>query len=210
MRFISEDVTYLAGGLGILALLFLIALRSTQQGKYLTYAGIAFALALLLVVIERVWVTDAERIEAVVYELRDAVANSDAPAAIALLAPDVEYVQQSQNLSEVETHALITRELGRARFDFVRITKLETNAGSQSRRGSAIFRVMASGTYVIGVIPFNFTGTSLDFSLGFRETSPNVWRVSRITLTRAPREVRNLGIQSGTPKPSLPRLQDAF
>ena len=39
MEFLSEDPTYLAGGLGLLARPFLVALRVTQQGKYLVWAG---------------------------------------------------------------------------------------------------------------------------------------------------------------------------
>ena len=35
MEFLSEDPTYLAGGLGLIAVGLLIALRVSQQGKYL-------------------------------------------------------------------------------------------------------------------------------------------------------------------------------
>ena len=38
MTFLSEDPTYVAGALGVLAGAFLIALRVTQQGKYLIWA----------------------------------------------------------------------------------------------------------------------------------------------------------------------------
>ena len=38
MEFLSEDATYLAGGLGLLGLVFLIALRVTQRGRFLVWA----------------------------------------------------------------------------------------------------------------------------------------------------------------------------
>ena len=39
MRFITEDPTYLATGLGVAAVVFLVMMKVTQQGKYLLYAG---------------------------------------------------------------------------------------------------------------------------------------------------------------------------
>ena len=91
MIYLSEDPTYLAGGLFLLAGLFAVALKVTQQGKYLVRAGIAVALALVVIVVEWVWVTDNERIENVVYAVRAAVLKSDVDGVLALLAPDVLY-----------------------------------------------------------------------------------------------------------------------
>ena len=42
MTYLLEDPTYLAGGLLLLAGAFLVALKVTQQGKYLVRAGIAW------------------------------------------------------------------------------------------------------------------------------------------------------------------------
>jgi hypothetical protein len=204
MELLSEDATYLAGGLGILAMILLVALRVTQQGKFLIWAGAALSLAALLVLVEYLWVTDTERIEQVVYDLRGAVAASNAPAVFALLTPDVQFVQKGQNISGDETRSYIKENLDRAKFDFVRVTKLEANAGRQSGRGSALFRILASGSYQVGSVPFNFGTTNLDFSLGFRELSPKVWRVDRITLTRAPREMPDPGRSANESRPKLP------
>ena len=79
MEILSDDPTYLAGGLGLLAGVFLIALRLTQQGKYLVWAAVSLALALVVVGVERVWVTDNERIEETVYGLGRAVASVRRP-----------------------------------------------------------------------------------------------------------------------------------
>ena len=45
MTYLSEDPTYLVGGLLLFAGASAIALKVTQQGKYLLYAGIAVARA---------------------------------------------------------------------------------------------------------------------------------------------------------------------
>ena len=195
MAFLTEDATYLAGSLAILAAVFLVALRVSQQGKFLIWAGTALGLAGLILVFEWLWVTENERIEQVVYDLRRAVAASDTPGVLAHLTPDVQYGQRSHlgqpsmAISGDDARAFIEAELARVRFDFVRVTRLEANAGQQSGRGTALFRIQATGTYQTGMGSFNFAGTNLDFSLGLRTTAPGTWKVDRINLTRAPREM---------------------
>ena len=156
MEYLSEDPTYLAGGLGILALAFLVALRVTQQGKYLIWAVAALGLAGVVLIIERAWVTDAERIEAVVYDLRRAVAASDAKGVLDHLTPDVRYAPggnvrylKGTNLNPVATRVLM-QSVENTRFDFVRVTSLTTHAGEQSRRGTAEFRIIAGGSITSG------------------------------------------------------------
>ena len=190
MQWLSEDPTYLAGGLGVLALIMLIAVRATQQGKFLVMAGAALALALLVVVVERLWVTDAERIEQVVYDLRRAVQASDAEGVLGRLTPDVQYVRNSfVKFSGEGAREFIRTHLGRAKFDFVRIARLKARAGRQTRRGDAEFRVIASGSYETSGAMLNFGAANLDFSLGLRETAPDVWKVERIVQLRAPRDM---------------------
>jgi hypothetical protein len=210
MEFLSDDPTYLAGGLAILGAIFLIAMRLTQQGKYLIRAGIALGLAALVLVTEQLWVTDNERIEQVVYDLRRAVAASNSQGVFAHLTPDVEYVQgqAGQALSGDATRDFIQTNLERTRFDFVRVTRLETNAGSQTGRGSAVFRILTGGSHEFGGITYNFGSTNLDFSLGFQETAPKVWKIDRITLTRPPREMPNPGGASRAT--SAPKIQFNF
>src|ERR1700747_282407 len=98
MTFLSEDPTYLAGGLGVFAGGFLIALRVTQQGKYLIWGLASLGLAMTVLLVERFWITDNERIERVVYDLRRAVMASDAEAVLTHLTPDVQYVQHGTSL----------------------------------------------------------------------------------------------------------------
>jgi hypothetical protein len=186
MEFLSEDPTYLAGGLGILGGALLIALRLTQQGKYLVWSGVALALALLILAIEWIWVTDNERIEQVVYSLGRAVESADVPTVLGHLTPDVQYVARGASMSGPATRAMIDGAVAGAKFDFLRITHLRVNAGGQSRRGTAEFQVIASGSVEGPFNTLNFGTSNSAWSLGFREISPKAWKVNRITPVRLP------------------------
>lgn len=181
MMYLSDDPTFLVGGLLLLAVGFAFAVRITQQGKYLLYASIAAAMALVVVVVERVWVTDVERIEQVIYDLRRAVANSDVDGVLDHLAPDVLYTRGDISLTPDETRAYIHENLARVRFEFVQINGLEVTVAEQSRRGKADFRILAKGTMETSLARVPVGSASMAWSLGLRETSPGVWKVSRIT-----------------------------
>jgi ketosteroid isomerase-like protein len=192
LYYLSEDAWPLAGVLGLVALGFLIALWVTQQGKYLFRAGIALGLAVLVLGIEHFWVTDNERIEAVVKDLRHAVEASDADRVIAHLAPEVSVVggddRVGRRLSALSHHftvGMIRGVLDDTQFDYVRVSRLTTHAGAQSRLGTAEFRVQAMGSSSTHPTR-NFATNGLDWSLGFRETSPGVWKVTRITPVNPP------------------------
>ena len=113
MTNLSEDPTYLAGILLLLAGVFLVALNITQQGKYLVRAGVMLGLALIVVAVEWFWVTDNERIEQVVYALRQAVLNSDAEGVLVQMAPNVQYLHADTALSEDATRTMIKNSLNR-------------------------------------------------------------------------------------------------
>ena len=170
MTYLSEDPTFLAVGLLLVAGAFLVALNVSQQGKYLIWAAVALGLAVTVVVIEWLWVTDNERIEQVVYDLRRRVLNSDVQGVLSHLAPNVQYLQGDTALSEDDTRALVEANLSRARFDFVRIGDLQISAGQQSRRGKAEFRVFTRGSLTASA-PEGGAAVST-WSLGFEETAP--------------------------------------
>jgi hypothetical protein len=181
MQLLSEDPTYLAGGLGVLAVLFLLALKVTQQGKYLFWALAALGMAGLVVLVEWLWVTDNERIEQTVYGLGRAVAASDVPGTLSFLADDVRYTTRGgSSFPSQKTRELIEDLVGSARFDFLRVNKLVANAGAQSRRGTAEFRVLAGGSIQRGGFNTNFGSTNSAWSLGLAEKN-GVWKVNRIT-----------------------------
>jgi hypothetical protein len=196
MTYLSEDPTYLAGALLLLAGAFGVALNITQQGKYLVRAGIALGLALLVLLVEWFWLTDNERIEQVVYNLRQTVLESDAEGVLIHMAPNVQYLQGDTALSEDATRALIRANLSHARFEFVRISDLQTSAGEQSRRGKAEFRVFTRGhVNSSGIAPSGASVTT--WSLGFQETEPGVWKVNRISPISIPQGI--LALPTGLP-----------
>ena len=214
MEMLSEDPTYLAGGLGLLAMMFLVALRVTQQGKFLIWAMIAGGIALLILAIEWIWVTDNERIEAVVYELRKAVQASDADGVIKHLTPDIQYEPsragrylKGPSISGPLAVALIKSNLSVTHFDFVRITRIVAHA-AQTRRGTADFQVLASGSTERGGFTLNFGSAGSTWSLGFRETKPNVWQVERISPVQLPDGAEHVFPSSGGAEPkSRPRFR---
>jgi hypothetical protein len=205
MTYLSEDPTFLAGGFLLLAGAFSVALRVTQQGKYLIRAGVALGLALLVVVIEWLWVTDTERIEQVVYALRRAVLNSDVGGVLTQMTPDVQfsYSRGDTALHGEETRALIRTNLNNTSFDFIRIGNLQVNAGRQSRRGTAEFRVLAKGSRHLSLATVTIGTADSVWSLGFQETEPGVWKVNRITPVQIPREALAM---PGGPPPERSRL----
>jgi ketosteroid isomerase-like protein len=202
MTFLSEDPTYLAGALGVLAGAFLIALRVTQQGKYLIWALSSLGLAMMVLLVERFWVTDNERIERVVHYLRRAVMASDVEAVLKHLTPDVQYVQHGTAIPGEATRELIRNNLSNAAFDFVYIRDLQTSAGRQTRRGKAEFRIYAKGRLHTSLADYNVGTADSTWSLGFQETAPGIWKVNRITPVSVPEGIRNV---SAPPRSSEPR-----
>ncbi|WZO98423.1 hypothetical protein EP7_000002 [Isosphaeraceae bacterium EP7] len=184
MTYLSEDPWPLVGLLGLIAAGFLIALRVTQQGEYLIRALVAAGLALLFLAVEWAWVTDNERIEAVVYDLASAVEAGDLSRVTSHLTPDVRLVQNDRTLIEGGRIDALLSQLENARFDFVRVNQLEAESGAHTRRGRAEFRVVASGTFPTSTADLNFGSLDSRWDLGFRETTPGVWKVNRITPIR--------------------------
>ncbi len=181
LHYLSEDPWPLAVFLGSAALIALVALKFTQQGRYLIGAGVALALALAVLGIERAWVTDAERIEAVVYDLAGAVEASDADRVLAILAPEVSLVIGDDTLSSQLLLVLLRERLSNTQLDFVQISHLTAHAGALSRTGTAEFQARAMGSYPI-------QPTSTRWSLGFREVQGS-WKVTRITPVNPPPEI---------------------
>lgn len=184
MTWLSENPWPLVGTFGVLALFFLIAVRFTQQGKFLIWAGSCAALALLFWGIERIWVTDRERIESIVYDLANAVKESDYDRIVTHLDPDEFDVPGG-----AVGRAFIRGAIERYEFEFVRISNLEVDAGRLTRRGTADFTAHASYRTSNALGGPNYGATppqGLGWSLGFREVEPEVWKVTRIDLTRAP------------------------
>ena len=186
MTILAEDPTYLVIALAFPAGVFLVALKHTQQAKYLFWTLGVLGLILAVLIIEQVWVTDNERIERVIYDLRHALLTSDTERVLAHLTPDVEYIQQGAIISGEATRDLIRTNLANASFEFVHINDLQISAGRQTRRGTAEFRVYAKGTLHTSIVTYNVGTANSTWSLGFQETTPGVWQVNRITPVSLP------------------------
>lgn len=186
MSWLSEDPRIPVAVLGLVAVVFLLAMYVTQQGKYLIRAGVALAAAALILAIEQVWVTDAERIEWVVYDLADAVQSRDVDRVLGHFTAKPQLVVRGISLGEPMAPERIRSALEQTQFDMVRVRKLTTNAGEQSRRGSAEFQVLSSGSVETEGPTLNFATADTSWSLGFVEVE-GAWKVNRVTPGRMPR-----------------------
>jgi len=199
MSLISDDPTWLAGGLVLSALACFLAMKATQEGKYMVWGLGALAGAGLVIAVEWAWVTDDERIEAVVYDLRKAMLAGDVEGVLANMTPGVQYVQEGQSLSGDETRGLIKTSLSGSRFETLRVYALQTSAGRQTRRGKAEFKVFVQGD-VQGPFGLGGSGTAnTAWSLGLEEAKPKVWLVNRITPVSLP---YNLASTIKAPRPA--------
>jgi hypothetical protein len=192
MSFITEDPTYLATGLGVAAVVFLVMMKVTQQGRYLLYAGIVLGVLALLLAGEWLWVTDDERIEDVVYGLAKAVAASDGDRAAEFLTPDC-MLEPSPDRGDRVVRFVSGRfagplppqrlkeELPNYKFDYLRITRLRANAGKLSGMGTAEFAVQAMGQQFEPTLGFATPQAGMGWSFVLREVAPRVWKVARIT-----------------------------
>ena len=192
MSYLTEDPSYLLIGLGVAAACCLVALKVTQQGKFLVWAGALAAVALACFGFEHFYVTDAERVEAVVYDLAKAVEASDVERIKSHLDDKVSLTRRGRTTDGSLTLALVLPMLKQARFDFVRVGQLSAATGSQTRRGSAEFKVTATGTFQQGGGEVPIPPTVSEWSLGLGEKSPGVWKVNRVTAIRLPGDVANV------------------
>ena len=203
MYYLIEDPTYPLTILALAALVCLVTLQVTQQGKFLIWAVGLLGVGGVLFLVERLVVTEAERVEAVVYELADAVSHSNVEAVEKLLAPEIMLGRRDQTdgIAPVRTLLPLLRQI---RFDFVKVRQLTTQAGTQTKRGSAEFKVSVSGVLAPGsqfMTEQPFAAANTEWSLGFREVSPQVWQVTRITAITLPRYAAPFLSGDGTPGP---------
>jgi ketosteroid isomerase-like protein len=189
MYYLTDDPSYVLIALGLAAACCLFALKITQQGKFLIWAGALVALAALVFGFERYWVTDAEQVEGVVYEIARAVQASDVDRIKSHLDDEVTIGKNDRVMDGSIPIKLALALLRQTHFEFVSVGQLTTEVRAQSRRGTAIFKVTASGTFNEGgsEVPMGSLGTQ--WELTFREASPGVWKVTRIQAISVPPQV---------------------
>ena len=185
LYYVAENPWYLAGVFSAIALGFLVALRVTQDGRFLIRALIAFGIALIVLIVEQLWVTENERLERVVKELVSALSHSDADHMISLMDDHVTFSIGGRMQGNELDLDFFRNSLKNANFDWVHLSHLSTNAGTQSQRGSAEFKIAAGGTYLVGSTLQKFAGNST-WSLGFSKTPSGVWKINRVTAIAFP------------------------
>ncbi len=193
MSLLTEDASYLLIGLGLAGLGCLLAMKVTQEGKFLIWALGLLVLAGAVFGFERFWVTDAERVEGVVYDMADAVQHSDSKRIKNHFDEKVTIGAGPRTMSDgsIPLRMVLSR-LENCHFDFVKVSNLTTLVTPQGRVGKANFKATATGTFSEGgnEMPIGSLGT--EWELTFRESSPNVWKVTRIQAIKVPRQVEHL------------------
>jgi hypothetical protein len=133
----TEDPTPILVVGGIALVILLVMLLKTGQGLYLIImAGIAAFMG-LAVLIDKLVVTDRERIEQVVYDAAQAAEQNRFDAVIACISPTATAVQQEAR-----------RWIGpRTKFNLVSITgmRVDLDHGRNPPTATAVFHVIASG-----------------------------------------------------------------
>jgi len=188
MSWLSENPWPLSGACFGVALILLARVWMFQQGKDLYRAIGALGMAGLVLSVEWLWVTDRERIEAVIYDIADAVEDGDFERLESHLAPEFASDLSDGNLPGAITKAYLRGRLESMEFDFVHISNLQvSDPGQLTKRARADFTARAhwEQTTSTGSPDFNATPASgTGWTLGFREVEPDDWKVTRIELVR--------------------------
>jgi hypothetical protein len=183
--YVAENPWYLVAIIGVAAAGFLLAARVTQDGRHFVRAMVALGVAAVLIVVDQLWVTEAERVEGAVRALARAVARSDGPAALALMDEHVTFSMRSNTFGEELVLSSVAELLHQVKFDFVRVSRLMATAGAQTHRGQAEFKVTAAGSIEQGSSMRAFAGYS-EWSLGFRKVASGEWKINRVTAVELP------------------------
>lgn len=191
MGYLSDDPTVPAAVLGLAALVFLVLLKVTQQGKYLIYAGVAGVILLAWLGIERAWVTDEERIENAVYGLARAVQRQEPEAAAGFLTPDCRLTapggrgdlmtQYIGRFAGPVTRERLEAELPKYQWDWIRVTRLEAHAGRMSGRGTAECTIHALGMQQEPAHGLATLPAGMGWSFGLVRMPDGDWKIERIT-----------------------------
>jgi hypothetical protein len=90
-HYVGEDVWPLIGLLAVIALGLGIAMVGTGRGRFLIGIIALACLAVSLLVIERLWVTDKERVDGIINEMAQSALREDSAAIVRHLSPQCRY-----------------------------------------------------------------------------------------------------------------------
>jgi hypothetical protein len=148
--FTENPLPILIGG-GVVLLVLLVMLLKTGRGVILTaMLGVAIVMG-LAVLIDRLVITDREKIANVIYEGAAAAQRNDLDAIVNLISPSA---------TDVRTEA--RRWVGQARLEEVTVTAMDVtlDRATNPPTGVARFRVFARGQIVdrSGTLPGTYLG----------------------------------------------------
>ncbi|GIW85913.1 MAG: hypothetical protein KatS3mg108_0237 [Isosphaeraceae bacterium] len=191
MGLIAEDPWPLVWVCVVGAAVLLGALRLTGQGKYLIGALGLVGLAGLLVLVDRVWVTDRERVEETVEGLLEAVRRQDVEGVLGRVTEgvEVEEVGGERLVGGAAARVFLAAAVRGVRFDWLIPGKMRVVVAPISRQAKVELRIQAAGSYEGPLVRWNFAtnpGEGSEWSLGLEETAPGVWKIHRITPLRLP------------------------
>jgi hypothetical protein len=132
----TEDPTPILIAGGITLIVLLVFLLKTGRGAILyAMAGVALFMG-LAVLIDKLVVTDRERIANVIYDAGAAAKRNDLSAVVAFISPSVPAVQQDAR-----------RWIGQAKLDEVTITnmRIDLDRSTNPPTATAVFRGFAQG-----------------------------------------------------------------
>jgi hypothetical protein len=169
---IGEDVWALIGVLAILALGLAIATVATGRGRFLIGIGALACLAIALLAIEWLWVTDRERVDRIIDELAQAAMREDSSGIVQHLAADCRYA----NLDRNRIGALADAVFQRFAVDKVSVSSRRTEVFPLRGEAKAEFMAVVRGRQ--NNLDFNPYPTR--WILTFVQNSQGAWQVVEI------------------------------
>src|SRR5262245_32335453 len=121
-HYVGEDVWPLIGLFAVIALGFGIAMVATGRGRFLIGIIALGCLAVSLLVIERLWVTDKERVDGIINEMAQSALREDSAAIVRHLSLQCRY----GNLDRSGIERLAAATFARVALDKVSVSSRKT------------------------------------------------------------------------------------
>lgn len=168
----AEDVWTLIWVIALLALVLLIAMVATRRSRLLIGIVSLAALAVVLLVIERLWVTDRERVDAIIDDIAQSVRQGDTEGIVRHLAPQCHY----GSLDREGIRRMVDSVFHTFELEKLTISSRKTELFSRRKEATAEFLAVVRAKQAnleSGPYPTRWT-------LTFTQTSTGEWQVLEI------------------------------
>lgn len=176
-RLFAENVWPLIWLIALVELILVIAMVGTGRGRFLLWIGSLALFAVLLVGVEWLWVTDAERIDGAINQVADAVRREDADGILRHLAPQCRFGSYNRDAIGQQAEALFRQ----VEFDRVTISQRKTQVFRLRKQATAEFLAVARGKQ--SGVEFNPYPTR--WILTFIQAEDGLWQVMDIQQLQA-------------------------